>query len=647
MYWPVIQGFDLIYMIAFFQIHAHIDRRRKTVDLTSISVNVPDMNENNQVIQLTPSGVEKRSHSQNSPCHRQQGRFLPLVLRLLAIATVGVALALPAQIISGVYTGALGNASGGYVMSLALQPSGRISSLQFEAMFQGFDNYQGTYYSSISAEFYDLPPLFSVTSGSPTGQHRQYLVLTNGVVYPGSVSGDFSASEFDSWYAFPTAHTASGAVSGRWVARVSEYGPIATSVNARPTSLTGTNFDVIVTFSKVVSGVDAGDLSLSGTAVTPSSTVGTPYSTNSGTQWVFPITGLAYDGMLYNVLCKGNQGIWDARSINVGETSWAFSTVRWPEISTQPASRTNAVGTQAQFSVAASGWYPPFSYQWRKNGTPLLNGSGIAGANTAVLTLSSVDLASAGGYQVVITNTYGAVTSTLATLTVCLQPQITLQPQSQTNQPGTSATFSVGVTGTPPFSYQWRKDSVNLAGATGNSLNFTNLQAASAGTYSVVVSGPGGGSTTSQAAVLWVLRTLEITAQPRSCTNLAGSTATLSVSAIGTAALSYQWRMNGIDLPGATNQILMLANAQPGQSGSYSVSVTNAYGSVLSQAAWLDVRILAAWGDNSYGQTNIPAGLTNVVAIAVGYEHSLALRADGTVAAWGRTLRGRRQFPPG
>lgn len=44
---------------------------------------------------------------------------------------------------------------------------------------------------------------------------------------------------------------------------------------------------------------------------------------------------------------------------------------------------------------------------------------------------------------------------------------------------------------------------------------------------------------------------------------------------------------------------------------------------------------ILAWGDNVYGQTNVPASATNVVAIAAGGWHSLALKADGTVSAWG------------
>ena len=42
-----------------------------------------------------------------------------------------------------------------------------------------------------------------------------------------------------------------------------------------------------------------------------------------------------------------------------------------------------------------------------------------------------------------------------------------------------------------------------------------------------------------------------------------------------------------------------------------------------------------AWGINSYGQTNCPPGLTNVVSVAAGYSHSLALKADGTITTWG------------
>ncbi len=70
----------------------------------------------------------------------------------------------------------------------------------------------------------------------------------------------------------------------------------------------------------------------------------------------------------------------------------------------------------------------------------------------------------------------------------------------------------------------------------------------------------------------------------------AGSTVTLSVTAGGTAPLSYQWLRNGVALPGATNATLTLDNARPPQSGQYTVTVTNAAGSATSGEAQLTVQ---------------------------------------------------------
>jgi len=56
---------------------------------------------------------------------------------------------------------------------------------------------------------------------------------------------------------------------------------------------------------------------------------------------------------------------------------------------------------------------------------------------------------------------------------------------------------------------------------------------------------------------------------------------------------------------------------------------------------------VVAWGGNNYGQTNVPSGLSNVVAVAGGYEHSLALRSDGTVVVWGGNRSGQTNVPSG
>jgi hypothetical protein len=56
---------------------------------------------------------------------------------------------------------------------------------------------------------------------------------------------------------------------------------------------------------------------------------------------------------------------------------------------------------------------------------------------------------------------------------------------------------------------------------------------------------------------------------------------------------------------------------------------------------------VVAWGNNSAGQTNVPAGLANVVSVAGGMLHSVALKADGNVVAWGDNTSGQTNVPAG
>jgi len=80
-----------------------------------------------------------------------------------------------------------------------------------------------------------------------------------------------------------------------------------------------------------------------------------------------------------------------------------------------------------------------------------------------------------------------------------------------------------------------------------------------------------------------------ITGQPTSQSVLAGSSATFSVVALGTAPLLYQWRFEAANLPGATSSTLVLTNVEPIQAGSYSVLVSNAAGVTISSSVMLNV----------------------------------------------------------
>jgi hexosaminidase len=91
-----------------------------------------------------------------------------------------------------------------------------------------------------------------------------------------------------------------------------------------------------------------------------------------------------------------------------------------PSIVSQPASQTIAVSNDVVFSGVASS-NAPLTYQWFFNGTSLVNNSHISGAQSSSLTVSNAQAPDAGPYQVVVSNAFGAVTSSVATLSVVSQ----------------------------------------------------------------------------------------------------------------------------------------------------------------------------------------------------------------------------------
>jgi uncharacterized protein YdaL len=80
-----------------------------------------------------------------------------------------------------------------------------------------------------------------------------------------------------------------------------------------------------------------------------------------------------------------------------------------------------------------------------------------------------------------------------------------------------------------------------------------------------------------------------ITRQPRSQTVLAPSAVKLSVAVIGTESFHYQWQFNGTDVSDATNAVLNFSNPQPTNTGVYTVTITNTWGTTNSVEAALYV----------------------------------------------------------
>jgi hypothetical protein len=86
-------------------------------------------------------------------------------------------------------------------------------------------------------------------------------------------------------------------------------------------------------------------------------------------------------------------------------------------ITAQPQSQVAVTGSTATFTVTATG-AAPLVYQWRFNGTNLSDNGHVSGSVSNVLTLNNAVAGDTGNYDVIITNSYGLVTSSVATLTV-------------------------------------------------------------------------------------------------------------------------------------------------------------------------------------------------------------------------------------
>jgi hypothetical protein len=220
-----------------------------------------------------------------------------------------------------------------------------------------------------------------------------------------------------------------------------------------------------------------------------------------------------------------------------------------PSITTQPSGATVVEPAQASFSVVASG-SAPLTYQWRRNGV------NIGGATSAGYVINPTVVADSGAqFDVVVTNGAGSATSAAATLTVnpaLVPPSITTPPASATVNAPAAASFSVVASGSAPISYQWRRNGVNIGGATSATYVLTPTADTDNGASFDVVVTNGAGSVTSAAATLTVNVAPSITTAPANVTVSAPATASFSVVASGTAPLTYQWRRNGVNIEGAT-----------------------------------------------------------------------------------------------
>jgi len=176
-------------------------------------------------------------------------------------------------------------------------------------------------------------------------------------------------------------------------------------------------------------------------------------------------------------------------------------------------------------------------------------------------------------------------------------PTITAQPQSVTAVAGRSASFSVSVSGTGPFSYRWRFNGTNPAGS-GPVLTLPNVQSTQAGSYSVIVFNSAGSvvSASAQLSVVFppsiiqqpLSRSVFIKPDPRAANLPDGTNVTFTVGASsGNPGLGYQWFFNSIPIPGATAASLTITNVQLANEGDYSCAVADSVDLVMTTSARL------------------------------------------------------------
>ncbi|HTB84106.1 MAG TPA: pectinesterase family protein [Candidatus Sulfotelmatobacter sp.] len=321
------------------------------------------------------------------------------------------------------------------------------------------------------------------------------------------------------------------------------------------------------------------------------------------------------------------------------------------EITSQPAGTSVASGSPATYTVVVNtNAVGPVGYQWYEtnssgvvaltdgttvNGTTISGSSTVAsGIFTNTLTIGNAQIADAGNVFVVMTNAYGAVTSSVVLFGVTAgnsAPQIT--SISLTNAvivSGHGTNVTVSALASPNPVYFWLDNNNNLL-QMGSSftLNLTGLTTANAGTYTVIASNYLGTATTN--FTIGIIVPPCISAQPTNVLVNLGDPVNFSVTEGGCAspAPTYQWYDNGSVIGGATSTSYSIPGAQFANIGSYTVVISNAAGTVTSVGA-----NLAIYSTNMTGMPVIPAN--NGTSLCLDTWLSLTFNQNATVGNTGK-----------
>jgi uncharacterized delta-60 repeat protein len=278
-------------------------------------------------------------------------------------------------------------------------------------------------------------------------------------------------------------------------------------------------------------------------------------------------------------------------------------------------------GAAATLAVDVTG-LGTFSYVWKHDGAV------VSGATTATLALSNASSSTAGKYVCEVTSGSTTVASNPINVTIGGAPVFTTQPAAVKTDFANPVTLSCVVTGDAPLTYQWYRYGTAITGATTDTLNLPASSGSATGLYQVVATN-GFGQTSSNLVSVVTGTAPTIVTQPSGRSAQVGDYFSISIGVSGSPSPFVQWQKNGVVIPGATGTYVSFSSATTNDSGSYAAVVSNAFGSVTSDACTVAVTV-------SSGQTPVTPTIQQQPTsqtLTAGYSYvTLSVVASGTPA---------------
>jgi hypothetical protein len=190
-------------------------------------------------------------------------------------------------------------------------------------------------------------------------------------------------------------------------------------------------------------------------------------------------------------------------------------------------------------------------------------------------------------------------------------PVFAVQPIETTANEGTTVVFTSLAVGPGPINYQWYQNDSTPIGGNSTNLSLPGVTVAmSFSQYRVEATNPYGTTTTTNAILIVNSGPPQITTNiPAETVVYEGRSLVLAVSVAGTAPFVYQWKANGVNLinggrvSGATSNVLVIANAQPGDAATYQLSIANGQGNIQSDSTVVTVSARPSFFTNGKGWT--------------------------------------------